>query len=258
MNLLSVAAELYRYSLYIVELAVPGDEVGYAFFNRGGGLVAGGLCQFGAVGVGVGDVAGLQGQQVFLGFFAQGVFYGFNVLDEFNRVVVADVEDAVWSVAGGRVRVVAVPVRVGFGDLVTGAYDAFYDVVYVGEVPCVVAVVEHGNGFAGQGVLGELEQRHVGSAPGAVYGEEAQSGCRQTVQMAVTVCHVLVGEFCGGVELQGVVYAVVLAERHAGVGAVYTAGAGVCQVWCFGVAAGLQDVGEGDDVAFHIAVWIFQ
>ena len=66
--------------------------------------------------------------------------------------------------------------------------------------------------------------------------------------------HQFVGALGGGVELQRVAGAVFFAKGHLGVGTVDAAGAGVGQVRCLRVAAGFQDVGEGDDVAFNVAV----
>src|SRR5690554_283308 len=129
-------------ALHLVEIPVPGDEVGDALLHRGGGLVAHGPLEFGGVGVGVGHVAGLQRQQVLDRLLAQGLFDGFDVFGKLHRVVVADVEDPIGGVAGGRVRGIAVPLGVGLGGLVAGADHPFDDVVDVGEVAGVVAVVE--------------------------------------------------------------------------------------------------------------------
>jgi len=58
---------------------------------------------------------------------------------------------------------------------------ALDDVIDVGEIPCVVAVVEHFDRFAGENLLSEQEQRHVGPTPRAVHGEKAQAGRRKAV-----------------------------------------------------------------------------
>src|SRR3546814_2200230 len=79
------------------------------------------------------------------------------------------------------------------------------DVVDVGEVAGVVAVVEHVDRLAGQDLAREQEQRHVRPAPGPVDGEEAQAGGRQVEQVAVGVRHQFVGLLGGRVHAHRVV-----------------------------------------------------
>jgi len=192
MESLSRAARLQiqeQRALYLVVVAVPGDEVGHALLHRGGGLVTHGALELGGVGVGVGYVAGLQRQQILDCFFTQRFFNGFDVGAELDGVVVADVVEPERGVAGRRVRGVAAPLGVGRGRLVAHADHALDDVVNVGEVAGVVTVVEHLDGLAGKRGLGEQEQRHVWAAPGAVDGEKAQPGGRQPVKVAVAVGH---------------------------------------------------------------------
>lgn len=187
-----------------IKASIPLHEPGNAFLHRCLGLVAHGGLQEGDVCVGVWHVARLQGQHVLDGLFAHGAFDGFDVGRNLDGAVVADVEQAPGGVAGGGVRVFAVPHRIGLSDLVAGTNDAFHNVIHVGEVSAVVAVVEDLYGLAFEYVFGELEQGHVGPAPGAVHGEEAQTGGGQAEQVAVAVGHEFVGAFGGGVELQGV------------------------------------------------------
>ena len=187
-----------------IKASIPLHEPGNAFLHGGVGLVAHGGVQLGDVCVGVWHVAGLQGQHVLDGFFAHGTFDGVDVGRELDGAVVADVEQAPGGVAGGGVWACAVPGGVGRCNLVAGANDAFDNVINVGEVSAVVAVVEDLYGLAFEDVFGELEQGHVGPAPGSIHGEEAQAGGGQAEQVAVAVGHEFVGAFGGGVELQGV------------------------------------------------------
>ena len=241
-----------------IELAIPGHEVGHAFLHGSGGLVADGSLQFVDVGVGVRYVPGLQGQQLLDGLLAHCSFDGLDIGRELHRVVVADVEQPPGGVAGGGVRLVTVPVGVGLGNLVADADHTFGDVGDVSEIPRVVAVVEHLDGFAFEDVPGEQEQRHVRPTPGAVHGEEAQAGGGQAVQVAVGMGHQLVGSLGGSVELQRVHGGLVLAEGHVGVGAVHAAGAGVGEVRRLVVAAGLDDVHKRIDVAAHVGPRVHQ
>ena len=149
-------------------------------------------------------------------------------------------------------------VRVWPRDVVEGADHAFDDVVDVGEVADVMAVIEHVDRLAGEDLPREQEQRHVGPAPGAVHGEEAQPGGRQVEQMAVGVRHQLVGLLGGRIHADGVVDAVLDRERQLAVGTVDRARRGIDQVLDAVVAAGLEDVHEADDVAFNVGVRVLQ
>ena len=73
-------------------------------------------------------------------------------------------------------------------------------------------------------VLGEEKVSHVGSPPGAVDGEEAESGEGEAVDVVVGVGDLLAGFLGGGVEAGGLVGAVELGERVLGVEAVDGAG----------------------------------
>ena len=57
----------------------------------------------------------------------------------------------------------------------------------------MLAVVVEVDRVAVEDGAGEGEQRHVGAAPGAVHGEEAQAGRRDAEQVRVAVRHQLVG-----------------------------------------------------------------
>ena len=67
--------------------------------------------------------------------------------------------------------------------------DTLNDVVDIGEVANHPALVEDRNGNALQNSLGELEQRHVRTAPRAVDGEKPQTGARQPVEVRVGMRH---------------------------------------------------------------------
>jgi hypothetical protein len=52
--------------------------------------------------------------------------------------------------------------------------------------------------------------------------------------------------------------AAVFAERHVGIRAIHAARACICQMSDLRIAARLQNIGEGYDVAFNIGVWVLQ
>ena len=140
----------------------------------------------------------------------------------------------------------------GAGDQVGGADHALDDVVDIGEVAAVAAVVEDLDRAALEDGVGEFHRRHVGPAPGAVDREEAQAGAGQAVEMGVGMRHQLVGALGGGVELERMVDALALLEGHGGVGAVDARGRGVGEMRRLRPAAGLEDVGEAHEVALDV------
>ncbi|MCY1371217.1 hypothetical protein D9M69_583510 [compost metagenome] len=88
-------------------------------------------------------------------------------------MLAADVENPPGCHARGRVWLFAVPLSVGLRWAVDQACDALDNVVDVGEVPLVLAVVEQLQWpFFGDGP-GELDRRHVRPSPGAVHREKA-------------------------------------------------------------------------------------
>src|SRR5665811_2203784 len=115
---------------------------------------------------------------------------------------------------------IARPLWVRRRDTVGDAQHALHDVIDIRKVAGVVAVVEHVDWLARQDIAYEAEQRHVGSAPRSIDGEEAQASCRYTEQMRVCVSHQLISLLTSGIETDGVVGIVVHAEWHARVGAI--------------------------------------
>src|SRR5271166_6030779 len=66
------------------------------------------------------------------------------------------------------------------------------DVIDMGEVAAHPAMVKKPNRLAFNDRPCERENRHIGTSPRPVDGEESQSGNRQPVEMAVGVSHQLV------------------------------------------------------------------
>ena len=140
------------------------------------------------------------------------------------------------------------------------ADNTFDDVVNVGEVALAVAIVEDLNGLACLQFLRGGEVEHVRSACRTVNGEEAETGRRNIVELAVAVCQKLVGLFSGCVEGDRVIDLVFNCEGHFFVAAVYGGAGGVdqmldsCGTVVIGVAAGFEDVVETDQVALDVDV----
>src|SRR6202020_3583867 len=124
---------------------------------------------------GVRHIASLQRQHAHLGFAAKAVFEHLDIAQELDWLLIADVVEAIWCVAGGRVGSATLPRRIAGGWTIKRTDHPFDDVIDVGEAALVMTVIEHLNGLPSEDGLREQEQRHVRSAPWAVYGEETQA-----------------------------------------------------------------------------------
>ena len=121
-------------------------------------------------------------------------------LGQLHRLAVTDVVDPVGGAALGRAATLHRPVRISRRDHRHQSHHRLGDIVDIGEVAAHVPLVVDVDGVACQDRLGELEQRHVRTTPGAVDGEEAQAGRRQIVEMGVAVAHQLVGLLGGRIQ----------------------------------------------------------
>ncbi len=208
--------------------------------------------QVGDICIGIWHIARLQWQQFHLGLLAERVLQRGDVVHKFDRAVVADVEDAPRGQAAARVRLDTAPVGIGRCRSVDDADHGFDNVVDVGEIPSVLAIVEHRNFLAGENSSGEFEQRHVRTSPWTIDGKEPQTRSRQAVKMAVGVGHQFVGLFAGGVQALGMIDVLMNRERHGGVGAIDARTAGIDEVVDTVATATFEDVGETDDVAIDV------
>ena len=202
--------------------------------------------------------AGLVRQEFAYGLLADGVLDGLDIVHELHRAAVADVENAERRIAGGGIGIGGVPLRIRLRDIVADPDHAIHQVVDIGEIAHVPAVIEQLDRPASDDVPRELEQRHVGPSPRPIDREEPQARRRQPEQMTVAVRHQFVGALGRRVELQGVIGAVMLAERQPRIRAIDAAGAGIDEVRRGGMAARLEDIGKADQVALDIGMRIFQ
>ena len=131
-------------------------------------------------------------------------------------IVVAYVID---FVGRNRQTVFAVPL---LGSVPHHADDAFDDVVHVREVALAVTVVEYLYRLAPDKLVREAEIGHVGTAGGAVDGEEAKAGARDVVEFGVGVRHQFIAFFRGCIQADGIVHLVLGTIRNFLVGAIYT------------------------------------
>ena len=177
---------------------------------------------------------------------------------QLNRVVVSNIEKAERGIAGGRIRSVAVPLRIRLSDGVAGANDAIDNVHDVGEVASMLAVVEDLNGLTGEDAASEEEEGHVRSAPWPIRRKEPKTGGGKAKEMAVTVRHQFIGALGGSVKLERVIDSGMLGKWQRGIRPVDAASARIGEVGGLGVAARFEDICESDDVALDIRVWILQ
>ena len=178
---------------------------------------------------------------------------------EVQKALRGAVADVVHHVRRLRKAVLAIA---SLGCVAHDPHQTLHAVVYVGEVPLAVSVVEDTYLLTFYQFVREAEVGHVGPAAGAVDGEEPQARGRYVVELAVGVGQQLVALLGRGVEADGVVHLVVGGVWHLPVGAVDAGRGGVDQMLHAGassvvaVAAGLKDVVESDKVALYVRVGI--
>ena len=174
-------------------------------------------------------------------------------LDEVQKVLRVAVADVVYGVGRNGQAVLSVFL---FRGALHHPQDALHNVIYIGEVPLAVAVVEDLDGLALAQLVGKAEIGHVRPAGGTVDGEEPQTGGGDIVELGVGVGHELVALFGGGIEGDRVIHLVLGGVGDLFVGAVDAGGGGIDQVRHGAVAAGLQDVVEADEVALDVGIRI--
>ena len=214
--------------LMIIIFCIPLSKSPQAFPQAGIGLEAEVLFQGLRVGIGHGHVTRLHGHELLVGlevvvlgqdagtdqFFLQD---GHEVEEVFGRVVA----DVIYLVRWDGQSVLAVLLLRG---VLHDAHHSLHDVVDIGKVALAVAIVEYLDGLAFHQLVGESEVSHVGTAGGAIDGEEAKAGRGDVVELRVGMGHQLVALLRGGIEAHGVVYLVICRIRHFLVAAIYGRG----------------------------------
>ncbi len=98
--------------------------------------------------------------------------------------------------------------------LIQGPDRAVSDVIDIGKVPCLVSVSENRDCLSRVHVSDKLENAHVRSAGGTIYGEISQDGCIEAVEIIIRVAQGLSSFFCGRVRGQRGVRPCRFFERH--------------------------------------------
>ena len=206
--------------LDLIIIPVPLYEFLDALFDGDFGGDADGFVKGGAVGAGFGDVSGLDGQKLPIHFAARGRLDGVDEVRELDGTGRSDVVNAVGSGRSARVRVFGAPLRVRCCRLVNHPHQGVDDVVDIGEGAPHLSVVENLDGPSFQDVAREKEHGHVGPAPGAVDGEEAQARGGDLEQVAVGVGHEFAAFLGGRIQADGMVHVLLHGEGQRAVEAV--------------------------------------
>lgn len=132
---------------------------------------------------------------------------GHEVKEVFGRVVA----DIIYLVRWDGQSVLAVLL---FWGVLHDTDHSFHDVVYIGKVALAVAIIENLDCLTFNKFVGETKVSHIGTAGGAIDGEEAEAGRGDVVEFRVGMGHQLVALLGGGVEAYGVVHLVVCRIGH--------------------------------------------
>ena len=94
------------------------------------------------------------------------------------------------------------------------------DIVDIGEIPRKIAVVEDVYRLPGKNGFGKEYRRHIRPPPGPVHREKAQSRQRNMVKMGIHMRDKLVAAFRRGIDRNGSIDGIVLAEGRLFIAAV--------------------------------------
>ena len=128
------------------------------------------------------------------------------------------------------------------------AHHAFHDVVNKGEVTHHVAVIEDLDRASGEDRVREEPGSHIGASPGAVHGEEAETGERKLIEVRVARGHQFIRFLRRRVVAHRKVDAVVFRKRHLFILSVDGGGARENEVPDLVVPAAFEEIREPDEV----------
>lgn len=146
--------------------AVPVHKSAHADVQRRTRLEAKVLNQIFNVGIGGQNVAWLHRGQLFLGGSSHELLEYLNEPDDRDRVMIADIVEAIWRGTLSGYRSVFWRNGTRVGRFAPYANHPFDDVIEVGEIPPHVTIVEQGNFFPRQNIACKRDQRHVGRPQG--------------------------------------------------------------------------------------------
>jgi len=193
----------------------------------------------GGVGIGGGNITGLHRDELLVGVEVI-VLREDAGTDEFLLEDGDEIEEVLGLAATNVIDGIgrdgeAIVAGLACGGFLHDADDALDDVIDVGEVAAAVAVVVDLYGVALDELVGEAEVGHVGTACGAIDGEEAEASGGDVVELGIAMGKELVALLRCGVEGDGVIHTVVGGEGDFLVAAVNRAGGGVDEVLDTGI-----------------------
>ena len=205
-----------KYAIVLQSLIIPSiplSKSSQAFSQTGIGLETKVLLQWGCVCVGHWHITRLHGHEFLVGIevVVLGKHAGTDQLflkdgHEVEEVLGRVVADVIYLVRWDGQSILAVPLLRG---VLHDTHHSLHDVVDIGEIALAVAIVENLDGLAFHQFVGEAEVSHVGTASGAIDGEEAKTCRRNVVEFGVSMSHQLVALLRCGIEAHGIVYLVV-------------------------------------------------
>src|SRR5690606_20869598 len=96
------------------------------------------------------------------------------------------------------------------------------------------------------------------STPGPIHGKETQTRWWDYIEMAISMCHQLIGLLCSGVETDGIVDTVSFGKRNFCVLSIYRGTGCIHEMLNLVVTATLQDIDNANQVAIRISHGVFQ
>ena len=110
-------------------------------------------------------------------------------------MIVADIVNPIGNLARDCRQIPTQPVQVRRRYRVKHPNHSFNDVVDIGEIATMISKIKYVDRFPSQDLLRKSEQRHIRTAPRAIASEKPKTCGRHLVEMAITMCHQLVGLF---------------------------------------------------------------
>ena len=117
-----------------------------------------------------------------------------------------------------------------------------------------MAIVENLDGITLEEFVGEFEVSHVGSASRTINRKETEPCAGDVIELTIAMRHQLIGLLRCCIERNGIVHAVIGAERHFLISAIH-AGTGCIHKVLYGVMpTSFENIVETNDVALNIHI----
>ena len=151
------------------------------------------------------NITGLHGLKMLDCFTTQRLLHQLNEVQQLRGLAVTDVKHTMWSRRSGWIRLKRIKVRINSRWFIATAHHTFNDVIDISEIAVHLAMVEHLDRLTSQDCPSKQHRSHVGSATGAIHREKPQTGRWQSIKVAVSVSHQLIGLLAGGIKAHRVI-----------------------------------------------------